>query len=187
MKGGIFTVSGLSETLEWSKKLNLSCDLLNLNLNQDRNRHHPRWLRCKLYVDTVRIDQHDSLMAWVTCQGITCALSVGNYLWDTLIIHCLPKFSFCKYVRLAICLSICSNIKSRITHERFDMSLPNLNRHAYWVNAERYTFLNRSSEQGINIRHDNQIRDIWIQILWFSDIPCAISPLSNNFVECSRG
>ena len=126
MKGGIFTLSGLSETLEWSKKLNLSCDLLNLNLNQDRNRHHPRWLRCKLYVDTVRIDQHDSLMAWVTYQGITCALSVGNYLWDTLIIHCLPKFAFCKYVRLANCLSICSNIKSRTTHERFDMSLPNL-------------------------------------------------------------
>ena len=39
----------------------------------------------------------------------------------------LPKFTiFGKYVRLSVCLSVCLSVLSSITHERFDISSPNL-------------------------------------------------------------
>ena len=85
---------------------------------------------------------HDNNVILITCQnlhfGKYVRLSVcylpkftifGKYV--RLSVCYLPKFTiFGKYVRLSVCLSVCLSVSlsvlSSITHERFDISSPNL-------------------------------------------------------------
>ena len=48
-------------------------------------------------------------------------------LYGNVSFYYLPKFTiFGKYVRLSVCLSVSLSVLSSITHERFDISSPNL-------------------------------------------------------------
>ena len=71
---------------------------------------------------------------FVTCQNLQFLASMfvcylpkftifGKYV--RLSVCYLPKF-FGKYVRLSVCLSVSLSVLSGITHERFDISSPNL-------------------------------------------------------------
>ena len=51
----------------------------------------------------------------------------GKYaISDCPFITCQNFEEICKYVRLSVCLSVSLSVLSSITHERFDISSPNL-------------------------------------------------------------
>ena len=68
------------------------------------------------------------LASMFVCRFVTCQnLHFGKYV--RLSVCYLPKFTFwqvCSFVGLSVCLSVSLSVLSSITHERFDISSPNL-------------------------------------------------------------